>query len=75
MLPGILLPSPFVFFIYKVVKDLVTIFPVLRDWIKEFLDGNCGMVATNIGHNMLTEQVSFVITQSNFLEYKFRFLI
>ena len=42
----------------QVIKDLVTIFPVLRDWIKEFLDENRGMVATQIGHNMLIEQVN-----------------
>ena len=38
----------------------MTIFPVLRDWIQEFLDENQGMIATNIGHNMLIEQVNDV---------------
>nr|XP_022341731.1 inositol 1,4,5-trisphosphate receptor type 2-like isoform X4 [Crassostrea virginica] len=40
-----------------VVKDLVTIFPVLRDWMAEFLAGNCQMTASEIGHNLLIEQV------------------
>nr|XP_019924346.2 inositol 1,4,5-trisphosphate receptor type 1 isoform X2 [Crassostrea gigas] len=41
----------------EVVKDLVTIFPVLRDWMAEFLAGNCQMTASEIGHNLLIEQV------------------
>ncbi|CAL1535478.1 unnamed protein product, partial [Lymnaea stagnalis] len=40
-----------------VVKELVAIFPVLRDWIAEFLQQNNCMVASDIGHNMLIEQV------------------
>ncbi|XP_052817063.1 inositol 1,4,5-trisphosphate receptor type 3-like isoform X2 [Mya arenaria] len=40
-----------------VVKDLVTIFPVLRDWLSEFLNNNCIMTASDIGHNLLIEQV------------------
>ncbi|XP_053402419.1 inositol 1,4,5-trisphosphate receptor type 1-like isoform X7 [Mercenaria mercenaria] len=40
-----------------VVKDLVTIFPVLRDWLAEFLNCNCVMTASDIGHNLLIEQV------------------
>jgi len=40
-----------------VVKDLVTIFPVLRDWLTEFLSENCVMTASDIGHNQLIEQV------------------
>ncbi|KAL5022859.1 hypothetical protein ScPMuIL_002014, partial [Solemya velum] len=40
-----------------VVKELVAIFPVLRDWIAEFLQDNKCMVASDIGHNMLIEQV------------------
>ncbi|XP_076470932.1 inositol 1,4,5-trisphosphate-gated calcium channel ITPR2-like isoform X2 [Babylonia areolata] len=40
-----------------VVKELVAIFPVLRDWITEFLSENNNMVASEIGHNMLIEQV------------------
>ncbi|KAK3085572.1 hypothetical protein FSP39_005468 [Pinctada imbricata] len=40
-----------------VVKDLVTIFPVLRDWLAEFLKINCQMTASDIGHNLLIEQV------------------
>ncbi|XP_055891550.1 inositol 1,4,5-trisphosphate receptor type 1-like isoform X4 [Biomphalaria glabrata] len=40
-----------------VVKELVAIFPVLRDWIAEFLQQNNYMVSSDIGHNMLVEQV------------------
>ncbi|KAK3610322.1 hypothetical protein CHS0354_029791 [Potamilus streckersoni] len=40
-----------------IVKELVAIFPVLRDWIAEFLEMNNCMVASEIGHNMLVEQV------------------
>ncbi|KAH9498183.1 hypothetical protein Btru_007903 [Bulinus truncatus] len=40
-----------------VVKELVAIFPVLRDWIAEFLQQNNYMVSSDIGHNMLIEQV------------------
>ncbi|ESO91009.1 hypothetical protein LOTGIDRAFT_163525 [Lottia gigantea] len=40
-----------------VIKELVAIFPVLRDWIAEFLRDNSFMIACNIGHNMLIEQV------------------
>ncbi|XP_041375499.1 inositol 1,4,5-trisphosphate receptor type 3-like [Gigantopelta aegis] len=40
-----------------VVKELVAIFPVLRDWIAEFLSENKCMIASDIGHNMLIEQV------------------
>ncbi|XP_071176008.1 inositol 1,4,5-trisphosphate-gated calcium channel ITPR2-like isoform X12 [Mytilus edulis] len=40
-----------------VVKDLVTIFPVLRDWLAEFLRQNNQMTASDIGHNQLVEQV------------------
>ena len=49
-------------FIFQVVKDLVTIFPVLRDWMAEFLAGNCQMTASEIGHNLLIEQVPKVIS-------------
>ena len=42
---------------HQVVKELVAIFPVLRDWIAEFLVDNNNMVACEIGHNMLIEQV------------------
>ena len=41
----------------QVVKELVAIFPVLRDWIAEFLQGNKCMYASDIGLNMLIEQV------------------
>ena len=44
------------------VKDLVTIFPVLKDWIMEFLASNDGMVATSTGHNNLIEQVGNFLT-------------
>ncbi|XP_078335085.1 inositol 1,4,5-trisphosphate-gated calcium channel ITPR2-like [Crassostrea virginica] len=40
-----------------VVKELVAIFPVLRDWIAEFLLDNKFMIASEVGHNMLIEQV------------------
>lgn len=40
-----------------VVKDLVTIFPVLRDWLANFLGQNCVMIASLVGHNLLIEQV------------------
>jgi len=39
------------------VKDLVTIFPVLRDWLADFLSQNCTMTASMIGRNLLIEQV------------------
>ena len=48
-----------ILFIYKVVKELVAIFPVLRDWIAEFLLDNKFMIASEVGHNMLIEQVKF----------------
>ncbi|GFO23772.1 inositol 1,4,5-trisphosphate receptor type 3-like isoform x9 [Plakobranchus ocellatus] len=41
----------------EVVKDLVTIFPVLRDWLAEFLAQNCIMIASMAGRNMLIVQV------------------
>jgi inositol 1,4,5-triphosphate receptor type 1 len=41
------------------VKDLVTIFPVLRDWLAEFLRKNNQMTASDIGHNQLVEQVFY----------------
>ncbi|KAL4233980.1 hypothetical protein ACF0H5_005635 [Mactra antiquata] len=40
-----------------IVKELVAIFPVLRDWIAEFLSENKCMFASEVGHNMLIEQV------------------
>ncbi|CAD5116200.1 DgyrCDS5116 [Dimorphilus gyrociliatus] len=40
-----------------VVKDLVTIFPVLRDWIMEVLNNHEHFVASNVGYNKLIEQV------------------
>ena len=42
---------------WQVVKDLVTIFPVLRDWLADFLSQNCTMTASMIGRNLLIEQV------------------
>lgn len=42
----------------QVVKDLVTIFPVLRDWLADFLSQNCTMTASMIGRNLLIEQVN-----------------
>ena len=42
-------------------------FPVLRDWISRFLDSNKDMTASEIGHNMLVEQVrGFPQTGTNF---------
>ena len=41
----------------QIVKELVAIFPVLRDWIAEFLSENKCMIASDVGHNMLIEQV------------------
>uniref|UniRef100_A0A1I8H0U8 Rho-GAP domain-containing protein n=5 Tax=Macrostomum lignano TaxID=282301 RepID=A0A1I8H0U8_9PLAT len=38
-------------------KDLITVFPVIRDWITQFLDQNRFMVAAQIPNNMLIEQV------------------
>jgi len=35
----------------------VTLFPVIRDWIVEFLDDNKDMTASMVGRNMLVEQV------------------
>ncbi|CAL1526674.1 unnamed protein product [Lymnaea stagnalis] len=40
-----------------VVKDLVTIFPVLRDWLAEFLSQNCIMTSNMVGRNLLVKQV------------------
>ena len=36
----------------------MTLFPVIRDWIVEFLDDNKDMTASMVGRNMLIEQVS-----------------
>ena len=41
----------------QIIKDLVTLFPVIRDWITEFLDENKDMTHSEIGKNMLIEQV------------------
>lgn len=41
----------------QIIKDLVTLFPVIRDWIAEFLFENKEMTANMIGRNMLIEQV------------------
>jgi hypothetical protein len=56
--------SPFMFIIIRlsnsseqIIKDLVTLFPVIRDWIVEFLDDNKDMTASMVGRNMLIEQV------------------
>ncbi|KAL4233979.1 hypothetical protein ACF0H5_005634 [Mactra antiquata] len=40
-----------------IVKELVAIFPVLRDWIAEFLSENLCMYASELGHNELIAQV------------------
>ena len=41
----------------QIIKDLVTLFPVIRDWIAEFLLDIRDMTASEIGRNMLIEQV------------------
>uniref|UniRef100_A0A1I8HB99 RYDR_ITPR domain-containing protein n=1 Tax=Macrostomum lignano TaxID=282301 RepID=A0A1I8HB99_9PLAT len=38
-------------------KDLITIFPVIRDWIAQFLDQNRCMVASQMSNNLLIEKV------------------
>lgn len=43
--------------VFQIIKDLVTLFPVIRDWIVEFLDENKDMTASMVGRNMLIEQV------------------
>ena len=43
--------------LWQIIKDLVTLFPVIRDWIVEFLDDNKDMTASMVGRNMLIEQV------------------
>lgn len=43
--------------VWQIIKDLVTLFPVIRDWIVEFLDENKDMTASMVGRNMLIEQV------------------
>ena len=43
--------------VVQIIKDLVTLFPVIRDWIVEFLDDNKDMTASMVGRNMLIEQV------------------
>ena len=42
---------------FQIIKDLVTLFPVIRDWIAEFLLDIKDMTASEIGRNMLIEQV------------------
>jgi len=39
----------------------VTLFPVIRDWIVEFLDDNKDMTASMVGRNMLIEQVRIFV--------------
>ena len=52
-----MLPLISLFCFKQIVKELVAIFPVLRDWIAEFLSENKCMIASDVGHNMLIEQV------------------
>ena len=40
----------------------MTLFPVIRDWIVEFLDENKDMTASMVGRNMLIEQVSSIMS-------------
>ena len=42
---------------HQIIKDLVTLFPVIRDWIAEFLFDHKDMTATEVGCNMLISQV------------------
>lgn len=51
----------------KIIKDLVTLFPVIRDWIAEFLDYNKDMTASLVGRNMLIEQV----VSLKYMHYKY----
>ncbi|XP_076109900.1 inositol 1,4,5-trisphosphate-gated calcium channel ITPR2-like isoform X1 [Mytilus galloprovincialis] len=39
------------------VRDLATLFPVLRDFIVDFMERNSQMIASEIGLNQLTEQL------------------
>ena len=41
----------------QIIKDLVTLFPVIRDWIALFLEENRDMTSSMIGRNMLIDQV------------------
>ena len=51
------------------MKELVAIFPVLRDWIAEFLSENKCMIASDIGHNMLIEQVGVCVETKQKLRF------
>jgi len=43
----------------------VTLFPVIRDWIAEFLLDIRDMTASEIGRNMLIEQVVYLLLPSS----------
>ena len=59
--------------LWQIIKDLVTLFPVIRDWIVEFLDDNRDMTASMVGRNMLIEQVrSICIVRRKAVIYKGR---
>jgi len=47
----------------------VTLFPVIRDWIVEFLDDNKDMTASMVGRNMLIEQVGRIFVKMLFVVY------
>uniref|UniRef100_A0A1I8H777 Inositol 1,4,5-trisphosphate receptor n=1 Tax=Macrostomum lignano TaxID=282301 RepID=A0A1I8H777_9PLAT len=49
--------SPQLSFHLRAAKDLITIFPVIRDWIAQFLDQNRYMVASQMSNNLLIEKV------------------
>jgi len=51
----------------QIIKDLVTLFPVIRDWIAEFLMDIKDMTASEIGRNMLIEQVSILYSILGFI--------
>ncbi len=41
----------------------MTLFPVIRDWIADFLEENHDMTANMIGRNMLIEQVCLALVE------------
>ena len=47
----------------------MTLFPVIRDWIAEFLQNNREMTATMVGRNMLIAQVGEVKTLKKYVIY------
>lgn len=41
----------------QAAKDLVTLFPVIRDWIAEFIMAHHLMISADVGHNQLITEV------------------